>query len=80
MLKFRNYVESNWFIAVTNIQLVERWVKDSHKCTQTGKNNHIASLIDICRSATVLDYKPMSKQAAMDRILYGNQYLAVDNI
>jgi len=46
----------------------------------TGKDNHIASLIAICRSATVLDYENMTKQAAKDGILRGNQHLAVGNI
>ena len=57
VLKFRKYVESNWIIVVKNTQLIERWVKDSNDCTHTGKNDHISSLIKICRSATVLDYK-----------------------
>ena len=80
VLKFRKYVESSWFIVITNTQLVERWVKDSNACTHTGKDDHIASLISICRSATVLDYKHMVKQAVKDRILRRNQYLAADKI
>jgi len=46
----------------------------------TGKDNHFASLIDIFRSATVLDYKHMKKQAAKNGILHGNQHLAAGNI
>ena len=62
VLKFRKYVESNCFIVVTNTQLVERWVKDSNDCTHTGKDDHIASLIAIYRSATFLDYKHMANK------------------
>ena len=76
MLKIRKYVESNWFIVVTNSQLVERWVNDSNQCTHTDKDDHIASLIAIYRSATFLDYKHMAKQAVKDRILHGHQHLA----
>ena len=47
VLKFKKYVESNWFIFVTNTQLVEIWVKDNHDCTHTGKDDHITSLISI---------------------------------
>jgi len=80
VLKFRKYVESKFVIVVTDTQLVNRWVKDSHRCTHIGKDDHITSMIAICRSATVLDYKHMVKQAAKDRILHGNQHLAADKI
>ena len=55
MQKFRKYVKANWYIVVTNTQLVERWVKDSNECTHSGKDDHTASLIDMCRSATVFE-------------------------
>jgi len=66
MLKSRKCIESNWFIVVMNTQLVDRWVKYSHECTHTVKDDHIASLIAIFRSATVLYYKHMVKQAVKD--------------
>ena len=75
VLKFRKYVESTWYIVVTSTQIIERWVKDSHYCTHTRKDNQIASLIAIHTSATFLDYKRMEKQAVKDRILRGNQHL-----
>ena len=77
---FRNYVKSNWFIVVTNTQLVERWVKDSNECTHSGKEEHIASLIAMCRSATVFEYKYQAKEAAKTRALRGNRYLSAGMI
>ena len=77
---FRNYVKSNWFIVVTNTQLVERWVKDSNECTHSGKEDHIASLIAMCRSATVFEYKYQAKEAAKTRALRGNRYLSAGMI
>ena len=61
MQKFGIYIKQNWLIVVTNTQLVERWVKDSNECTHSGKDDHIASLIAVCRSATVFKYKCEAK-------------------
>ena len=80
MLKFRGYIKDNWFIVVTNTQLVERWVKDSNECTHSGKDDIFSSMIAICRSTTVFDYKEQAKAAARERILKGNQHMATGQI
>ena len=45
MRKFFTYCKNNFFIVVSNTQLVERWVKDSNECTLSGKDEHFSSLI-----------------------------------
>merc|ERR1740124_1959621 len=40
-----------------NHVVVERWVKDSNECTYTGKDDHFASMVGMCRSSTVFEYK-----------------------
>ena len=59
---FFEYIKNNFFIVVTNTQLVERWVKDSNECTYSGKDEHFASMIAICRSFSVFDYKFEAKE------------------
>ena len=54
---FFEYVKQSFFTICTNTQLVERWVKDANECFVTGKDKHFASLVGICRSATVFEYK-----------------------
>ena len=49
-------------------------MKDSNECTHSGKDDHIASLIAVCRSATVFEYKYEAKQLAKERTLRGNQH------
>ena len=80
VINFRNYVKQKWFIVVTNTQLVERWVKDSNECTHSGKEDHIASLVAMCRSATVFEYKYEAKVAAQTRILKANQHFSAGKI
>ena len=80
MINFNEYVESNWLPIVTNTQLVERWVKDSNECTYTGKDDHFASMVAICRSSTVFDYKEEANRAATCRVLKGNTYLTTGRL
>ena len=80
MQKFGVYIKQNWLIVVTNTQLVERWVKDSNECTHSVKDDHIASLIAICRSTTVFEYKYESKQLAKERTLRGNQHYSAGKL
>ena len=74
MGKFQNYIKRNWLPIVTNTQLVERWVKDSNECTYTGKDDHFASMIGLCRSSTVFDYKEYAKADFNQRALKGNRF------
>jgi len=74
MQKFKDYIKKEWLIVVSNTQLVERWVKDSNECTLSGKSDHFASIIAVCRSATVFDYKEDAKIEAEGRELKGNQF------
>ena len=75
MKLFFKYVKENFFTVATNTQLVERWVKDSNECFSSGKDKHFASLVGICRSSTVFDYKYIAKQEAEERELRGNRFL-----
>ena len=60
---------------------MERWVKDSNDdCTHPGKEDHVASLIAMCRSMTVFEYKYEANEAAKDRVLCGNQFLSAGKI
>ena len=54
---FFEYVKQSFFTICTNTQLVERWVKDANECFVTRKDNHFASLVGICHSATLFEYK-----------------------
>ena len=74
MGKFQNYIKRNWLPIVTNTQLVERWVEDSNECTYTGKDDHVASMIGLCRSSTVFDYKEYAKAECNQRALKGNKF------
>ena len=78
--KFGNYVKANLYIILTNTQLMELWVKDSNECTNSGKEDHIASLITMCKLATVFEYTYEAKEAIRDRILHANQHLSVGKI
>ena len=75
MIHFRQYVTEKWFIVSSNTQLVERWVKDSNECTISGKDECFSSIIAICRSSTVFEYKLEAKEEAERRVLKGNQYI-----
>ena len=80
MSKFQKYVKSNWLPIVTNTQLVERWVKDSNECTSTGKDDHFASMIGVCRSSTVFDYKEHAKAKCTQRELRDNKFMSSGKI
>ena len=62
----QRYVRQYYIAFPSNNQLTERWVKDSNECTHSGKDDHIASLIAVCRSATVFEYKYEAKQLAKE--------------
>ena len=47
MQKNQGFVKREWLIVVSNTQLVERWVKDSNKCTASGKDKIFSSIIAI---------------------------------
>ena len=55
-------------------------MKDSNECTHSGKDDHIASQIAVCRSATVFEYKYEAKQLAKERILRGNQHFSAGKL
>ena len=74
MLAFKEYVKNNWLVVVTNTQLVERWVKDSNECTYSGKDDNFASMIAVCCSSSVFEYKDDAKVEAYQRDLRGNQF------
>ena len=73
--QFYTYVKHSFFTVCTNTQLVERWVKDANECFASGKDEHFASLVGICRSATVFEYKHDAKIEAKERVLKGNRFL-----
>ena len=64
MIRFQEYIELHWLPIVTNTQLVERWVKDSNECPYTGKDDHFASMVGVCHSSTVFEYKEVAKIVA----------------
>ena len=71
--KFRKYVEEEWLIIPSNTQLIERWVKDSNECTFTNKEEHLASLMAICRSDTLFGY--LFDETQIDMELRANQFV-----
>ena len=79
-LHFFSYVKDTFFTVSTNTQLVECWVKDANECYATGKYEHIVSLIGICCSATVFEYKHDSKIEAREQVVKGNQYFSTEKI
>ena len=74
-MKVFKILQTPIFIVVSNTHLVERWVKDSNECTYSGKDPHFASLIGMCRSTTVFEYKSESLKQAHCRVLKGNQFV-----
>ena len=74
MQKFEDYIKKEWLIVVSNTQLVERLVKDSNKCTLSEKSDHFVSIIAVCCSAAVFDYKEDAKIEAEGWELKGNQF------
>ena len=75
MILFRQYITKKWFIVSSNTKLVERWVKDSNECTISGKDESSSTIIAICRSSTVFEYKLEARDEAERRVLKGNQYI-----
>ena len=59
---------------------MERWVKDSNECTHSGKEDHVASLITVCRSVIIFEYKYEAKETAKHIVLRGNQFLSSGKI
>ena len=80
MIEFREYVKYKWFIVSSNMQLVERWVKDSNECTLSGKDKNFSNIITICRSSTVFEYKFEAKDETEKRVLKGNTFLTSGKI
>ena len=78
--KFYTYVKHAFFTVCTNTQLVERWVKDANECFATGKDEHFSSLVGICRSATVFEYKNDARIEAKQHVLKGNRYFTEGRI
>ena len=72
MRQFFTYCKRNFFIVCTNTQLVERWVRYSNECTQSGKDEHFASLIALCVSTMVFRYKEKILESVHKRVLRAN--------
>ena len=73
--QFYTYVKHLFFTVSTNTQIVELWFKDANKCFVSGKDEHFTSLVGICCSATVFEYKHGAKIEAKECVLKGNQFL-----
>ena len=50
-------------------------MKDANECTYSNKDHFFASLIAICRSATVFEFKEDAKNEFGNRILKGNKFM-----
>ena len=55
--------------------MVERWVKDANECTYIAKDEFFASLVAICRSATVFEYMEDVRDDTTTCNLQGNEFL-----
>lgn len=80
MKKFCTYCQRNFFIVFSNTQLVKRWVKDSNKYTESGKDDHFASLIAMCRALTVFKYMHKSQERDKEQVLKGKKFITGEKL
>ena len=74
-MRLQQYIEDEWLITPTNTQLVERWVKDSNKCTYSNKDPYFSSLVAVCRSVSVFVCKEDASIQSRTRVLRANQHV-----
>ena len=74
MRKFFTYCKNNFFVVVSNTQLVEIWVKDSNECTLSGIDEHFSLLIGLCWLTTVFEYKSLSLKESHNCVFKRNTW------